>query len=61
MASRPNTPLLFRGKHGSSISQDLDLNGSPKSNGSISIPKPSGASKSGPDTVSVLEARANRM
>ena len=59
MSSRPNTPLLFRGKHGSSMSQDLDLNGAPKSNGSLTIPKPNGAPKSGPDAISVLEAKAN--
>lgn len=61
VTSRPNTPLLFRGKHGSAPSQDLDLNGSPKSNGPLSIPQPNGASKSGPDAVSILEAKANGM
>ncbi|KUJ23352.1 2-isopropylmalate synthase [Mollisia scopiformis] len=64
MTSRPNTPLLLRGKHGSRMSQDLDLNGSPKSlkaNGNLSIPKPNGVPKSGPDAVSVLEAKANGM
>ncbi|TVY78379.1 2-isopropylmalate synthase [Lachnellula suecica] len=59
--SRPNTPLLLRGKHGPSMSQELNLNGSPKSNGSVSIPKPNGPPKSGPDAVSVLEAKANGM
>jgi 2-isopropylmalate synthase len=43
------------------MSQDLDLNGSPKSNGSLSIPRPNGVPKSGPDAVSVLEAKANGM
>lgn len=62
ITSRPNTPLLLRGRHGPSLSQDLDLNGSPKSNGSsLSIPKPNGASMSGPDAVSILEAKANGM
>lgn len=45
------------------MSQDLDLNGSPKSpreNG-LSIPKPNGTPRSGPDAVSVLEAKANGM
>ncbi|KAH6667531.1 hypothetical protein B0J14DRAFT_180979 [Halenospora varia] len=62
ITSRPNTPLLLRGKHGPSLSQDLDLNGSPKSNGGgLSIPKPNGTPKSGPDAVSVLESKANGM
>jgi len=29
------------------------------SNGDLAIPKPNGAPKSGPDAVSVLEARVN--
>jgi len=64
VTSRPNTPLLLRGKHGSRMSQDLDLNSSPKSpktNGSLNIPKPHGVPKSGPDAISVLEAKANGM
>jgi len=62
MTSRPNTPILLRGKHGPRLSQELDLNGSaghPKTNGSLSIPKPNGVPKSSPDAVSVLEAKAN--
>jgi 2-isopropylmalate synthase len=75
MATRPNTPLLLKGKHGSKMSQDLDLNssrgGSPlsspktssneKEHDTLAIPKPNGAPKSGPDAVSVLEAKANGM
>lgn len=61
VASRPTTPLFLKGKHGSAPSQDLDLNGSPKANGSLPIPKPNGAPRSGPDAVSVLEAKANVM
>lgn len=63
MATRPNTPLLLRGSHGSKMSQDLDLNGSPKAkeNGTLSIPKPNGPPKSGPDAISVLESKANGM
>lgn len=64
VASRPNTPLLLRGKHGSKMSQDLDLDQasprSPKSNG-LAIPKPNGTPKNGPDAISILEARANGM
>jgi 2-isopropylmalate synthase len=67
VASRPNTPLLLRNKHESKMSQDLDLNGSPRSprsprskeNGTISVPQPNGVPKSGVDAVSVLEAKAN--
>ncbi|KAM3075928.1 2-isopropylmalate synthase (Alpha-isopropylmalate synthase) (Alpha-IPM synthetase) [Clarireedia jacksonii] len=64
VASRPTTPLLFKGKHGPSLSRDFDLNGShsprsPKENGSLNIPKPTSAPKSGPDAVSVLESKAN--
>ncbi|TVY35136.1 2-isopropylmalate synthase [Lachnellula subtilissima] len=47
ITSRPNTPILFRGKHGSKISQDISLNGSPKGNGSLSFPRPNGVPKSG--------------
>jgi 2-isopropylmalate synthase len=63
MTSRPNTPLLLRGKHGASLSQDLDLNGSPKSpkTNRLSIPKPNGVPTSGPDAISILEAKANGM
>lgn len=62
ITSRPNTPLLTRRKHGSAMSQDLDLNGSPKSNGILSIPRPTnGVPNSGPGAVSVLEAKANGM
>ncbi|KAH9224667.1 hypothetical protein DL95DRAFT_378306 [Leptodontidium sp. 2 PMI_412] len=64
ITTRPNTPLLLRGKHGASMSQDLDLNSSPKSpraNGDLSIPKPNGTPRNGPDAVSVLEAKANGM
>ncbi|KAG9230490.1 hypothetical protein BJ875DRAFT_154032 [Amylocarpus encephaloides] len=64
ITTRPNTPLLFRGKHGGSRSQDLDLNGSPKSNSGIAVPKPNGTPKSGPDVtdaIGVLEAKANGM
>ncbi len=46
------------------MSQDLDLNSSPKSpkaNGNLNIPKPNGVPKSGPDAISVLEAKANGM
>jgi len=45
------------------MSQDLDLNGSPSSrpNGGLAIPKANGTLKSGPDAVSVLEAKANGM
>ncbi|PQE07114.1 2-isopropylmalate synthase protein [Rutstroemia sp. NJR-2017a BVV2] len=64
VASRPSTPLLFKGKHGPTLSRDLDLDGSPsprspKENGSLNVPKPNSAPKSGPDAVSVLEAKAN--
>ncbi|KAH8597723.1 hypothetical protein B0O99DRAFT_616632 [Bisporella sp. PMI_857] len=58
VSSRPNTPLLRKGR-GRTLSQ---LGGSPlsgKENGILSIPKPNGAPKSGPDSVSVLEAKVN--
>ena len=63
VTSRPNSPLLLKSRHGPSISQDLDLNGSPSSrtNGGLAIPKANGTPKSGPDAVSVLEAKANGM
>jgi len=64
MSSRPTTPLLLKSKHGSRMSVELDLNGSPRSpkaNGSLTVPKPNGVPKSGPDAVSVLEAKANGM
>ncbi|EHL01027.1 putative 2-isopropylmalate synthase [Glarea lozoyensis 74030] len=67
MTTRPNTPLLFRGKHGPSISQDIDLNRSarnPKGDTNLSIPKPNGAPASGPDAsniISILEEKANGM
>lgn len=54
MASRPTTPLLFRGNK-----QDLDTENSTKENGGLAIPKPTRTSKSGPDAVSVLEAKVN--
>ena len=63
LSSRPNTPLIFRGKHGSTLSQDLDLDGpsprsppSSKTNG-VASPKASVPS-SGIDAVSVLEGKA---
>lgn len=56
MASRPTTPLLFRGKQDK---QDLDTENSTKENGGLAIPKPTRTSKSGPDAVSVLEAKVN--
>lgn len=64
ISSRPTTPLLLRGKHGSRMSVELDLNGSPKSpkaNGSLSVPKPNGVPESGPNAISILEAKANGM
>ncbi|CZR51681.1 probable 2-isopropylmalalate synthase [Phialocephala subalpina] len=64
MSSRPTTPLLLKSKHGSRMSVELDLNGSPRSpkaNGSLTVPKPNGVPKSGPDAVSVLETKANGM
>ncbi|CAG8954292.1 hypothetical protein HYFRA_00005913 [Hymenoscyphus fraxineus] len=65
IATRPNTPLLLRGKHGPTLSQEFNVNGgSPLRNGGISVPKPNGAPVSGPDApsvVSVLEAKANGM
>ena len=43
-------------QHGAKPSQDIDLNGT----SDLAIPKPAnGAPKSGPDAVSVLEAKAN--
>ena len=61
-----NSPLpnRLRGKHGSKLSQDFDLNGSAggvKGDKTLSVPVPNGAPKSGPDAVSVLEAKANGM
>jgi len=61
ITSRPNTPLLLRGKHGGKLSQDLDLEQGSKENGHLSIPKPNGAPRSGPDAVSVLEAKVNQL
>lgn len=47
--------MILKGlKHGSKISRDLDI-----SNGSLAIPKPTSAPPSGPDAVSVLEAKVN--
>lgn len=61
IASRPNTPLLLKPKHNRMLSQDsLDLNASAETNG-LSIPKANGAPNSGPDTISVLETKANAM
>jgi 2-isopropylmalate synthase len=65
IASRPSTPLLFKGKHGPTLSRELDSDGAPsprsppKENGGLNVPKPNSAPKSGPDAVSVLEAKAN--
>ena len=61
LTSRPNTPLLLRGKHGGKLSQDLDLERNPKENAHLSILKPNGVPKSGPDAVSVLEAKVNQV
>ncbi|XMA09189.1 hypothetical protein WAI453_001980 [Rhynchosporium graminicola] len=74
ITTRPNTPLLLRGKHGASMSQDLDLNGSPRSplsplsptarereSVNLSIPKPKTTPRSGPDAISILETKANGM
>jgi 2-isopropylmalate synthase len=61
ISSRPNTPLLLRGKHGGKLSQDLDLERGSKENGQLSIPQPNGVPKSGPDAVSVLEAKVNQL
>jgi len=52
---------LLRGKHGGKLSQDLDLERGSKENGQLSIPKPNGAPRSGPDAVSVLEAKVNQL
>ncbi|RFU30662.1 hypothetical protein B7463_g5676, partial [Scytalidium lignicola] len=55
LTSRPNTPLILKGsKHSSTISQDLNIG-----NGELAIPKPTSAPPSGPDAVSVLEAKVN--
>ncbi|RDW80212.1 2-isopropylmalate synthase [Coleophoma cylindrospora] len=56
VASRPNTPMLLKGlNHARNVSQDIHLNDK-ESNG-LAIPKPNGAPQSGPDAVSVLEAK----
>ncbi|KAH8811402.1 hypothetical protein F5884DRAFT_781975 [Xylogone sp. PMI_703] len=54
ITSTPNTPLVSKGKLGSAIKQDLNI-----SNGKLAIPKPTSAPPSGPDAVSVLEAKVN--
>lgn len=59
MASRPATPLLLKGKNGASTSRDVDFDVSQQENGGLAIPKPTTAAKSGPDAVSVLEAKVN--
>ncbi|KAF7952553.1 uncharacterized protein EAE97_002050 [Botrytis byssoidea] len=59
MASRPTTPLLLKGKNGVSTSRDVNSDDSQKENGGLAIPKPTTAAKSGPDAVSVLEAKVN--
>jgi 2-isopropylmalate synthase len=59
MASRPNTPVLFRGKHGPTISRDLDLDH--HGNDSLSILKQNVTPKSGPVAVNMLEAKASMM
>jgi hypothetical protein len=43
------------------MSQDLDLEASPKSTGSLSSPKSNGTSNIGSDIVGILEAKANGM
>lgn len=60
VSTRPNTPLLIRGKPSRTFSQD-DIAQNGKANGGLSIPRPNGAPKSGPDAISVLEAKANGM
>ncbi|KAB8294759.1 hypothetical protein EYC80_006721 [Monilinia laxa] len=59
VASSPTAPLFFNGEQGASISSDLDCDNSAKENGGLAIPKPTTAAKSGPDAVSILEAKAN--
>jgi len=61
LSTRPNTPLLIRGKPSRSLSQEGLGSPLAKENGNISIPKPNGAPKSGPDAISILEAKANGM
>jgi hypothetical protein len=45
--------MPFRPKHGSKLSEDLDLR-----SGGLSVPKPSGL-RNEQDTVSTLEAKVN--
>ncbi|EKD15249.1 2-isopropylmalate synthase [Drepanopeziza brunnea f. sp. 'multigermtubi' MB_m1] len=63
VTSRPNTPLLLKGKHGPTLGQDLDIdiNGSPRGreNQALAIPKPNGTPRSGSDAVHLLEEKVN--